>query len=254
MPDWEHWPDIGTLQALLDIAPYPVTNAAGTKLRLATPGAPTGGVGYELRVALEAVLPVRSPGWHDLFNVLAWAAFPRAKAALNARHVAQLDLERGLNRSSTRDAITGFDEDGVIVAVADPSLELLVREFQWKTLFWARRADLAKDFQVFVFGHGLAAKLLAPFVGLTAKAVFVGVDRGFDRLGRTRQRDVVDRSLADRLRSEDRFTSPRELCPLPVLGLPGWWPAAADEAFYDDQTYFRAGRLPRPAIGRLGSF
>ncbi|MEK9775238.1 MAG: DUF3025 domain-containing protein, partial [Quisquiliibacterium sp.] len=30
--------------------------------------------------------------------------------------------------------------------------------------------------------------------------------------------------------------------PLPVLGIPGWWPVNHDPAFYDDTAVFRAGR------------
>ena len=30
---------------------------------------------------------------HDLFNALAWLAFPLSKAGLNARHAAQIPLE-----------------------------------------------------------------------------------------------------------------------------------------------------------------
>ena len=30
--------------------------------------------------------------------------------------------------------------------------------------------------------------------------------------------------------------------PLPVLGVPGWWPANQDPAFYDDATVFRPPR------------
>jgi len=34
----------------------------------------------------------------------------------------------------------------------------------------------------------------------------------------------------------------RELSPLPVLGVPGWWPDNERESFYDDADYFRSGR------------
>jgi hypothetical protein len=35
------------------------------------------------------------------------------------------------------------------------------------------------------------------------------------------------------------------LCPLPLLGVPGWWPGNADPTFYDDSRVFRAGRRSR---------
>ena len=33
---------------------------------------------------------MRADNWHDLFNVLVWCTFPRAKAALNACHVREM--------------------------------------------------------------------------------------------------------------------------------------------------------------------
>ena len=38
--------------------------------------------------------------------------------------------------------------------------------------------------------------------------------------------------------------------PLPVLGVPGWWPANESPAFYDDATVFR--QAARPPIKRVG--
>jgi hypothetical protein len=40
----------------------------------------------------------------------------------------------------------------------------------------------------------------------------------------------------------------RRYSPLPVLGVPGFWPANADPAFYDDEHVFRAGRRARGAL------
>ncbi|MFG5409680.1 DUF3025 domain-containing protein [Piscinibacter sakaiensis] len=36
--------------------------------------------------------------------------------------------------------------------------------------------------------------------------------------------------------------------PLPVLGVPGWWPANADPAFYDDPAVFRPAPARRAII------
>jgi len=38
---------------------------------------------YDGRIALEREVPCLSASYHDLLNVLAWAAFPRAKHALH---------------------------------------------------------------------------------------------------------------------------------------------------------------------------
>jgi hypothetical protein len=34
----------------------------------------------------------------------------------------------------------------------------------------------------------------------------------------------------------------RELSPLPVLGVPGWWGGNEQENFYENTDYFRPGR------------
>lgn len=244
-PAWSQWPDVDDLQAVADANAEPVANESGSPLRLSRAPSVLSATEYETSVAREARLAVRLPGWHDVFNVLAWAAWPKAKAALNARNVAEIDRHAGPNRSRARDALTGFDEDGVVVYVADPRLEQLAREFRWKALFWEHRAALANDFRVYVFGHALAEKLLEPFVGLTAKAVFVESVPGLADHPIDRQRAILDRRLADILSAPDRFATPAELAPLPVLGLPGWWPGGENAAFYDDVAYFRPGRLRR---------
>lgn len=236
------WPAFGQLGALFDAGDPPVTNASGQCLRIVPAGGSLAAVEYERRIATDAALTVRESSWHDLFNVLAWSAWPRAKAALNARHVTEIALQSRGNRSRVRDALTGFDEDGLVVAVSDPQLERLAREFRWTELFWHRRAALAGGFRVFVFGHALAEKLLAPFVGITGKALCFGVESEFARLDLAAQRLQLDTMLARRLASDDCLRSPRELMPLPVLGLPGWWTDGEKADFYADTSYFRPGR------------
>ena len=82
------WPERAELQRVLDRREPGVRNAAGMPLRLVAPGARPRRLEerYEARVFLNGELQVRDRNWHDLLNVLVWAAFPRAKAALNARH------------------------------------------------------------------------------------------------------------------------------------------------------------------------
>ena len=40
-----------------------------------------------------------------------------------------------------------------------------------------------------------------------------------------------------------RTSARRALLPLPVLGIPRWWVANEDPAFYDDAFVFRAARV-----------
>lgn len=241
-PEWPRWPELSELQALVNGTDPPATNASGRPLRLERLDGASSAADYERRVASDGVLSVRHPSWHDLFNVLAWSAWPRTKAALNARHVLALAGETGSNRSPARDALTGFDEDGVVIAVTNEQYDRLVREFRWKELFWQRRSDLPESFTVFVFGHALAEKLLAPFVGITGKAICFSVEPGFARLDLEVQRRHLDDRLAERLRADGSFASPKGLMPLPVLGVPGWWQHGDDADFYEDTSYFRPGR------------
>lgn len=217
------------------------TNAAGTPL---TVGANLGGTAatYEHRIGQSGEIAIRPGQWHDLFNVCMWALWPATKAALNRRHCEALEVEAGSRRSAARDALTAFDEDGMVIAVADPALAKLVRGFRWRELFVHRRAHLAGAFEPFVIGHGLCEKLLAPFIGLTAKALLVPVDPDFARWPMTARSAVLDDAVAAVVRDPARLGSPAGLSPLPVLGLPGWWPGNVDPAFYDDTAYFRSGR------------
>jgi hypothetical protein len=52
----------------------------------------------------------------------------------------------------------------------------------------------------------------------------------------------TDRLLALYLWDHAHMTTGRELAPLPVLGVPGWWSANEQENFYENTEYFRPGR------------
>jgi hypothetical protein len=208
---------------------------------------------YETRLYLRGEMHVRPGVWHDLFNVLAWFAYPRIKAALNARHYEEeagggsTTSDRG-KRTRVQDALTVFDEHGVIVAAADPELLEMIRAFEWKRLFWTERARFLEHLRVFVIGHAAAEKLMAPYIGLTAHALLLPVGPSFTRSALSAQLAEVDGLAAQLVRMAPAFDSPRNLSPLPLLGVPGWSRESALEAFYDDAAYFRSGRraqLPR---------
>ncbi len=195
---------------------------------------------YETRIAATGEVPTRASSRHDLFNALAWLAFPRAKAALNRLHGEhrRIDARRG----TARDVLTLFDEDGLLMATADPSLGALLRDFRWRELFVARRADVVRRTRFLGFGHALHEKLLAPFHGLTAKVIVIELAPEGLAAPPAEWMHALDAALAARLGSAETLASTRALAPLPVLGIPGWWPANEDPAYYDDVTQFRAGR------------
>ena len=77
---------------------------------------------YEQHIADTGEVETRE-NWHDLFNALAWITYPKSKARINAQHAAILEEggeAEARKRSPERDALTLFDEGGVIVACSTP--------------------------------------------------------------------------------------------------------------------------------------
>jgi len=244
------WPDLDVLNALANDHGRRVVNAQGTHVRF-VPQAPKSRIleeGFEPRAFLTGEVQVRVLDWHDLFNALAWLAYPTTKAVINARHYECMTSADKGNRPAQRDALTLFDEDGVAVVSSDAELLELVRGFRWKELFWYRRDAVRERMRYFVFGHALFCKALQPFVGLTGKAVLLLVPGAFVELDQPAQLAELDKLLAMHIWNRERFLHGRELSPLPVLGVPGWWKANEREDFYDDTAYFRPGRRQATAV------
>jgi len=198
---------------------------------------------YELRIADTGQVETRPGNWHDLFNALVWITFPRAKAALNAQHAAILE-ERGeaeaRHRSPERDALTLFDEGGVVVLSSDPSLSALIPAFEWKALFWNRRAELEEKMRFLVFGHACYEQALQPYKGMVAKTVILGMGDEGRGTGEGRLLLQADAMLARFFADRANFRSPKALAPMPVLGVPGWHEDTNQESFYDDARHFRS--------------
>jgi len=234
------WPTLEQLTALA----AGVHTANGLPLTFVAPDALEARAPYEATIAATGRVPTRD-NWHDLFNALCWMAWPLAKAAMNAQHVAIL-AERGAaearRRGPERDALTVFDEGGVVVASIAPAVFARIVAFEWKELFWRRRAELAATTRFLAFGHALYEKALDPFIGMVAKTVFVPVDAAFLASDPETQREAADRLLAAHFADRARFASAKAMAPMPVLGVPGWHFARQDDAFYSDQDHFRGSR------------
>ncbi len=201
---------------------------------------------YEPRCYLKGEVPTRENNWHDLLNALVWLTFPKAKAAINARHYRALTEEAsaatGSQRGSVRDTNTLLDESGVVVACADPGLAALLQNFQWKELFWHRRADVQSGMGFYLFGHGLYEKTMRPYIGMTGQGLLLPVEQAFFSWPSAQQLAHLDDRLADYLSAPDHCRSTRELTPVPLLGIPGWAAENEDAAYYDNIHYFRPGR------------
>jgi hypothetical protein len=80
---------------------------------------------YDGRIELEREVPCLRSSYHDLLNVLAWAAIPRAKRALHARQFRALSAwlpgssaQLPNRRTREQDALALFDEGGSVLVLS----------------------------------------------------------------------------------------------------------------------------------------
>ncbi len=231
-----HWPDLGDLNRLL---PAGLRSAGAAPLGFVRQTEPLSALAYERRIHSKGRIPTRECSWHDLFNALMWATFPAAKCRLNAIQAGEGMAATGNARSRRRDWCTLVDECGVLVASVDPMFRALHREHRWEHLFCDLRGSWDREIGAFIIGHGLYQQSLAPYLGLTGKAVYLAVETGFFELDLRRRYAHLDQILARRLAGAPGPESPRELLPLPVLGVPGWHRGEQDRRFYRIASYFR---------------
>jgi len=202
------------------------------------------GTAYEAFISATGGVPTRD-NLHDFFNGLVWQTFPLIKRQLNALQAAQIDAAGGVgqSRGPARDAATIFDENAALLVVRGSSegqaLVDALRGHCWDAALFDKRAMFGRDAQAWLFGHALMEKLVAPRKAITAhtRVVFAGDD--YFNLSHDAQRAWIDARVATELANEPLNTS--GFTPLPVLGVPGWWPGQ-DAAFYADASVFRPKR------------
>lgn len=188
---------------------------------------------YEAFIFEHGCVPTRE-GLHDFFNALVWARFPLAKRRLNALQAAEIaQAGVGQVRGKVRDAITVLDENAALLQAPDAIWQAL-REREWSLLFGELR-PLWEQARLVLFGHALLEKLVSPYKSITAHVVDVAVplELGED-LG------AWDACLAAEL--QPAWLASKPFVPLPVLGVPGWWPDNEAPAFYADVGVFRPRR------------
>ena len=133
---------------------------------------------------------------------------------------------------------------------SDPALLQYLRDFEWKRLFWRQRHDVQRRVRWFLFGHALYEKAVIPYVGMAGQGVLLTAANEFHAWTVARQLAFVDDIVAQRISDTTLFCATNELAPVPVLGVPSWWPANEDETFYDNQSYFRTGRRAKRRAAR----
>jgi hypothetical protein len=194
------------------------------------------GTAYEQHIFDTGRVPTRE-GLHDFFNGLCWMRFPLTKQRLNQLQAAEIAKAGGVGqlRGPVRDALTLFDENAALLQAPDALWEALLQR-DWRSLFVDLRPLWAQA-RLVLLGHALMEKLVDPYKSITAHVYRAPVPTGLGE-------DLAawDGWLAGRLNAAEMATKP--FTPMPVLGVPGWWPANGVPAFYDDVSVFRAPRAP----------
>ena len=236
----DHFPTLAELNRLCE--EREVVSGGGEPLEFVPQETKTGEP-YEKRVFTYGKVLTRNRNWHDLFNALVWITFPKTKAAINRHHYREMQArEGGEARGAVRDALTLFDESGVIVASIDAGLSELLTGFEWKELFWGRREEVVRGMRFHLFGHALYEKALKPYKGVTGKSVILDISAKELERPLPQQLASLDAHLS-RLFSDMRSLAATDAyAPLPVLGIPGWTADNEYERYYDDTQQFRPGR------------
>ena len=188
------------------------------------------GTPYEGFIFAQRQCPTRD-NLHDFFNGLCWLHFPETKTRLNALQAAEI-ARVGVQplRGPVRDALTVFDENAAFLQ-APPQLWQALRDRNWQRLFVDLRADWV-DARLVLFGHALLEKLVSPYKAITAHVYLADAPEGsLASLDAWVAKDLTPEKLAGK-----PFT------PLPVLGVPGWWPDNESPSYYADPQVFRPAR------------
>jgi hypothetical protein len=230
------WPDLAALNTRMP--------DAAVRFVAQTPELLADGLHYEQRIFERGEIATRERNWHDLLNALVWLRHPRLKRALNARQVVEIARVGTKQRSRVQQALTHFDEAGIVVALRDPALLALWDLHDWPGLFWRERAAWSDGrIEAIVFGHALLEHALSPAQMLTGKALAVVVAQ------KANVENALD-AAAQAIRDGHALNDPQELRPLPLSGIPGWHADSGDEDFYRKAVCFRplrAGRMyPAP--------
>jgi hypothetical protein len=194
---------------------------------------------YEQRIYTSGKVSTRPDNWHDLFNALVWMRYPRIKTAMNSLHYQAGAAQKSGTRGHLRDALTLFDECGVIVFSSRAEILGALAERRWTEVFLADvfRSAVALS----VSGHAMLEKYLSPYKAMTAKALLVHVDADFMALSAIERMERLDLEISKQILSGRLLTEPACLSPLPLAGVPGWWPRQEqnDHHFYNDTDVFR---------------
>jgi hypothetical protein len=186
-------------------------------------------IAYEAFIFSHKRIPTRD-NLHDFLNGLCWLRFPQTKSRLNFLQAQEITSQGvGATRGPLRDALTLFDENVLLLQSSDELWQAL-QDREWKKLFGELR-DEWQSAHIVIFGHALLEKLVTPYKSITAHVFRIASDVD------AKDDQALDAWLAKKLQPNYLVTKP--YLPLPVLGIPGWWPENEDASFYADTQVFR---------------
>lgn len=199
---------------------------------------------YETHISQTGHIPTRN-NLHDFFNALVWLTYPKIKAQLNALQAKQIELYGvGKERGAKRDAATLFDENAALLAITDTpqgrAIEHALRTHYWHHLLVKERQQFREHVEVFLFGHATMEKLVRPYKAITAHSLICWVEPHFHVMSDAEKCTLLDQQIAQHLTQTE--LSPRVFTPLPILGVPDWWPNQTAE-FYADIAVFRPAKM-----------
>ena len=237
--DWSQpwfapWRELGEPTAHLALKQQSVALALGVvnEVKFVAQSSLPEGQAYEDFIFKTAQVPTRD-GVHDFFNGLCWHRFPLAKRRLNQLQAAEIEAQGvRATRGPVRDALTLFDENVVLMHAPD-AVWAALQARDWLKLF----VDLREQWQqvhLVLFGHALLEKLVTPYKSITGHVYRV------DSHVNPHDEAALDAWLVQDLQPAKLATKPYE--PLPVLGVPSWWAANAERAYYEDTQVFRPKR------------
>jgi hypothetical protein len=254
------WPALDDYQQFLDAGVGKICSGNNKTLRFVPQGEKPQcfDEGYEPRIYLKGEIQTRLHNWHDFFQVMVWRMFPKTKTVINELHYRAIRQRLDHNpenhqRSPLENALTQFDECGAVIVSSQPELLELIKQFQWKSLFWYQRNAVRQHLKCIVFGHAVYEKALHPYVGMTAHSVLLPVPAQLLTLPNLSLAAAIDDLLVEVFGTGDSIASPADFAPFPLLGMPGWDPENDHESYYDNTRYFRSGRHYKTDITKTGS-
>jgi len=195
--------------------------------------------GYEHRIYATGQVSTRPHSWHDLFNALVWMRYPHIKTTLNKLHYQAGAEQKSANRGPLRDALTLFDECGAIVMSDREDILGALAERRWRDAFLAEGFDTSVV--ISVIGHALLEKFMAPYKSMCANVLFIRAPAEFLARPRQQRAQGLDLVVSELLLNGAVLRNPACLSPLPLAGVPRWWPRADQDGpgFYLDRDVFR---------------